>query len=103
LNWKSRIRSSIVNIPALIKVGPHVYAVDIKDHVSSDDGSSLNGLCDFDAVQIILRRGMCRSKEKETLLHEILHACTFPFLTGKTVDDEAFVDATAAPLLAVLQ
>lgn len=92
-------------IPTQIKIGPHVYAVVLKakSQMPREAGELLDGQCDFDRLQILLRVGLCRSKKKEYLLHEILHACTYPSLNGKTMDDETFVDSTAPVLLQVLQ
>ena len=89
-----------MDMPASVKVGPHVYPIvrrpksQMKDH----------GLCDWNQVQILIRSRLRKSKAKEVLLHEILHACTYPTMAvvvGKT--DEDFVDVVAPTLLQVIQ
>lgn len=84
-------------MPATIKVGPHSYRIVRKP-------LGYNGLCDFDALTITVKPRLRRSKAKEILLHEVLHACTHPTLNGtKKYGDEDFVSGLAPVLLQVFQ
>lgn len=85
-------------MPKTIKVGPHVYTVVRKTT------SGWNGECDFDVLQITVKKRLRKSKAREILLHEVLHACTHPSLNGnKSYKDEDFVDGVSPALLQVLQ
>jgi hypothetical protein len=85
-------------MPVTVKVGPHIYRVTRKS------GIDYNGLCEFNTLTITIHKGLRRSKAKEILLHEVLHACTHPGLNGaKKYQDEDFVDGMAPTLLQVMQ
>jgi hypothetical protein len=83
-------------MPQTVKIGCHLYGV---NRFPSRD----SGECDFDGLQINVKPRLRRGKAKEILLHEILHACTYPAQTSKRLTDEEFVDATAPVLLGVIQ
>ena len=86
------------DMPKSIKVGPHVYSVLRKA------GINFNGSCEFNTLQICVKKRLRKSKAQEILLHETLHACTHPSLNGdKPYKDEEFVDGVAPVLLQVLQ
>ena len=62
------------------------------------------GNCDTNTLQIWIRQKLRRSKAREILLHEVLHACTHPWIVqGGKFEDEEFVTAVAPVLLLVLQ
>ena len=89
-----------MDMPSTVKVGPHVYPIIRKPKSAMKD----HGLCDWDRVQIWIRARLKRTKAKEVLLHEVLHACTYPMMAeveGKT--DENFVNVVAPVLLQVMQ
>ena len=86
-------------MPKSIKVGAHVYTILRKPKSEFKD----QGECDSDAVQIIVRKGLKRSVAKETLLHELLHACSYPSFIDKWTNDEDFVLAITPVLLQVIQ
>lgn len=94
-----------MRMPETVKVGCHIYTIlrRSRAQMPKENGARLDGCCDFDNLHIYLRKGLRISKAKEYLLHEILHACTYPALNGKTLEDEEFVDKTAPILLQVLQ
>jgi hypothetical protein len=88
----------MAEMPTTVKVGPHVYSVIRKS------GINYNGICEFDTLQICVKKRLRKSKAQEILLHEILHACTHPSLNGdKPYKDEEFVDGVTPTLLQVLQ
>ena len=91
---------SAVSMPKTVKVGAHVYSIIRKPKSAMGDDL---GTCGFDEVQIVVRKGLRKSVAKETLLHELLHACTYPSLNSKTATDEKFVTAVAPSLLQMLQ
>lgn len=86
-------------MPKSIKVGAHVYTVLRK----SKGQMSGVGECDFDGTQILVRKRLKKSVAKETLLHELLHACIYPSFNDKSTTDEEFVLALAPVLLQVIQ
>jgi hypothetical protein len=87
-------------MPKTVKVGVHTYSILRKS--KSQMGDDL-GTCDFNELQILLRKQLRKSVSKETLIHEILHAATYPSLNEKTMTDEDFVTAVSPVLLQVLQ
>lgn len=91
---------SAVSMPKTVKVGPHIYSV-LRKTTAQLPGS--NGTCDFDKTEIWILNRLRRSKAKEILLHEVLHACTYRFLNDRFTDDEEFVEKLTPSLLQVLQ
>jgi hypothetical protein len=90
----------MTGMPNSVKVGPHVYTIVRK----SGADINFNGMCDFDTLQIWVKKRLRKSKAQEILLHEVLHACTHPSLNGnKKYQDEDFVDGVAPTLLQVMQ
>ena len=89
-----------MDMPKTIKVGAHVYSVLRKTKTQMPDDL---GSCDVDTLQILIRQKIRKSVARETLLHELLHACTYPSFLGKTLTDEDFVEAVAPVLLQVIQ
>lgn len=92
-------------IPRTIKVGPHVYTV---VRATAEDKPDILGHADFDAMEIVLRKGLRTTKLKEILLHELLHCCTYPSFTGVYEENEKYtpediVNAVAPPLLQMLK
>ena len=91
---------SAAPMPKTVKVGAHVYSV------LSRTAAQIQGVgeCDNTTLQIKIKQRLKRSKAKEILLHEILHAVTLQCLDGgKKLDDEDFITATSPVLLQVLQ
>lgn len=87
----------MVGMPSTVKVGPHVYKV-VRKPV---DGL---GECDFNTLQIVVKPRLRKSKAREILLHECLHATTHPSMNGEEkYTDEDFVTAVSPVLLQVLQ
>ena len=85
-------------MPKTIKVGPHVYSV-LRKTVPGGLGN-----CEFDSLQIWIKPRLRRSKAKEILVHEVLHATTHPSMNGdRKYTDEDFVTAVAPMLLEVLR
>ena len=89
-----------VPMPSSIKVGPHTYPI-----VREPKSKMLDhGLCDWDKVRIVIQARLPKSKAAEVLLHEILHACTYPSMADvRNKTDEEFVDVVAPVLLQVLE
>lgn len=91
----------MVGMPSTVKVGPHVYSILRlpKKQMEGDLGS-----CDFTTLTIRVRSGLRKSKSREILLHEVLHATTHPSVCDeKPMLDEEFVTAVSPVLLQVLQ
>lgn len=92
-------------IPKTVRVGPHAYSVLLTAaaQMPKTQGRPDCGTCRFDSLQILVKKRQRRTKQQETLLHEVLHSCTYPNLIGKKVTDEDFVETTAPLLLQVLK
>ena len=90
-----------VGMPSSVKVGPHVYSL-LRKPASAMPNTL--GVCDDSLLQICIRQKMRRSKAKEVLLHEVLHACSHLTLSsfGKRAEED-FVEAITPTLLQVLQ
>jgi hypothetical protein len=85
-------------MPKTIKVGPHVYSV-LRKSAPGELGN-----CNFTLLQICIKPRLRRSKAREILLHEVLHATTHPSMNGdKKYTDEDFVTAVSPMLLEVLR
>ena len=91
-----------MDMPKTIKVGAHTYAVLRK--TKSQMNTDLGG-CDTNTLQISVQQRLKKSKAKEILVHEVLHACTHPSFLGAEdkFTDEDFVTAVAPVLLQVIQ
>lgn len=87
-------------MPTEIKVGCHVYSVLRKTKQQMPD---CLGECDFDNLQISVRKSLRLSKAQETILHETLHACTDPSLKEGKAREEDFVNTVSPVLLQVLK
>lgn len=88
-------------VPSTIKIGAHQYRI-LRKTKAELKGNL--GECDFDNITISLRHHLRKNKLQEILLHEILHACTYPHLVGhKSIADELFVESVAPVLTQVLQ
>lgn len=87
-------------MPQTVKIGPHVYSIVRKSKRDMED----LGQCDFNNVQISIRKRLHLQKAMEVLVHEILHGCTYPSMAAvSNKTDEDFVDVTAPMLLQVLK
>lgn len=92
--------------PTTVKVGAHIYTVllcALKEMPKGEPEEKLLGYCEYDTNLIYIYKYQPASRVKDVLLHEILHACGYPGLTHKTLDEETFVDTISSPLLEVLQ
>lgn len=91
------------DIPAVIKVAGHNYFV---ESMTQELASALNCIGDCDRNRLIIRIAdyLAPSKKAETLLHEVLHACTdaagLMDEPGKT--DEDVINPLARVLYSVL-
>ena len=92
---------SAAPMPKSIKVGAHVYTVLRKPATALKEEL---GDCDFNTCQISVRQRLRKSKAREILIHELLHACTHPLVNDdKKHTDEDFVQAVSPVLLQVIQ
>lgn len=84
-----------------VKVGPHSYAIRTDRRASDDYGETF-----LDRCEIVVSSKQGPSQRRETVLHEILHACSS--LTGLRVEmgegwDESMCTRMAPVLLDVLR
>jgi hypothetical protein len=59
--------------PRQSKFMGHVYKIRWLQEVKNSEGDPLNGQTDNDKAIIEMEEGMVPSKERETLIHEVLH------------------------------
>jgi hypothetical protein len=90
-----------MDMPATVKVGPHVYTIlrKSKTQMPKDWGS-----CDNGRLQIWVRQRLRKSKAREILVHELMHAGLHSVTNGPSRNEEEdFVEALSPVLLQVLQ
>jgi hypothetical protein len=87
-----------VKRPSKIRVLGKKFSVEYCSGSPLDDG--LNGECDYDNQQILVREGQPLESEQDTLLHEVLHAIDESM--GLKLK-ESQVKGAATGLLAVLK
>ena len=92
-------------MPAKVKVGCHTYAVVRLSSMMmpKTEGGADWGCCEFRQRRLLIRKWLRRSTAQETLLHEVLHACTYPDMIAVTKTDEDFVTKLSTNLLEVIQ
>jgi hypothetical protein len=91
----------LMDMPATVKVGPHVYRVLRKPKTAMPKHL---GSCDCSSLQIWVRQRLKKSKAAEILLHETLHAILHSVCNGESKNEEEdFVEAASPVLLQVLQ
>lgn len=73
-----------MEIPKRLKVGGHVYKVEMADRVETDKGEDNCGDCEWQLNRIRIKEDMPQSQKEETLLHEGLHAAD-PTMSEDTV------------------
>jgi hypothetical protein len=87
-------------MPMTIKVGAHTYTVLRKSKAQMGEDA---GTCDYTMLQFAIRRLVRRSLVQETLLHEVLHACSYPTFADVTEEHEKLIEAISPVLLQVIQ
>ena len=75
-------------IPIDIKVGGFIYRCEYSKDITNESNSF--GSCHNDYQKIFIDPDKPLQKQKQTLLHELLHACTFVsgLLYRFSIDDE---------------
>lgn len=63
-----------MRLPRRLNAAPHVMSILYDDDNRLNEVEDLNGLCDFDTGRIWIDRDQTPLMEKDTVLHEILHA-----------------------------
>lgn len=85
-----------------IEVGPAVYTVKKVGDLHGDQGQYY-GECQYLNKEILLREGMQKKQEAQTLLHELLHAIMAEYCIRRAIDmdneeEEVIVDLVALGL-----
>ena len=76
-----------MTIPKIVKVGPYVYDV-ISDENVANEGACF-GSTHNDHLKIFIDPNKPEQKQKQTFVHELLHACMFVAgLTYRFQDDD---------------
>lgn len=94
--------------PKTIKVGPHPYRVITGNRAHRILGSDKLGETDVAAQELRVGPGQASTQERDSLLHEVLHACWDQTSLragagGDRSDEEAAVSALAPLLLGVMR
>lgn len=63
-----------MRLPRRVVVAPHVMTIQYDDDNRLKEVDDLNGLCDFDTGRIWIDRKQTPLMERDTVLHEVLHA-----------------------------
>lgn len=63
-----RLAAPISDLPKVVRIGPWKF------DVVQRDMQDKSGLCDFDQCDIIINSRIVEQAQRETLLHEVLHA-----------------------------
>lgn len=98
-------------MPTKVKVGAMIYKIERRKRGSPEltdkleDGRviELEGICHFTECTIYVQSRLPLSKAQEVLHHEINHACTYPSLCNKQLQDEEFVDGISPMSLQVIR
>ena len=75
-----------MKIPAALKIGNHVYQIETKEIVDGNRG--WRGATFVDSTLIEIKKDLPESRQAQTLLHEILHACWEDSGLGRVFDDD---------------
>ncbi len=63
-----------MRLPRKVIVAPHIMSIQYDDDNRLKEIDDLNGLCDFDTGRIWIQRKQTPIMERDTVLHEVLHA-----------------------------
>lgn len=63
-----------MKIPQKVKVGGHVYRVELVDRVETEKGEDNCGDCEWQLNRIRIKKSLPQSQKEETFIHEVLHA-----------------------------
>ena len=83
--------------PSRVKVGPHWYEVDWFSRTQSD-ASEKYGYCHMTDLQIGICEHMPKSRQRQTMLHEVLHAIHETMGLDDKSPEEDFTHRVAAGL-----
>lgn len=75
--------------PNRLFIAGHWYKVTLKKSLKDENGQDLEGQVDNAKNMIRIVRGLCKSRKKEVLLHEAVHAISYNLnlnLTEKQVE-----------------
>jgi hypothetical protein len=98
-------------LPSSVRIGAYTYTVSNGDDFyqkvhSIQDPADILGMCDSVECLICLRPGLPPQVERNSFLHELLHAAKavggHPDLSTDD-PEEAFISATTHPLLMILR
>lgn len=88
--------------PTRVQIGPHAYAITLDDELAGDDF----GRTDVKRLRIHVGTGQAPSQERDTVLHEVLHAALSTSGASNDLeydDEERLVSTLTATLLGVLR
>lgn len=76
-------------IPSQLVIGGNNWTIRLQDEVTGDDGDKLEGLCEHSLHTITISSALAEQRQKETLVHETLHALSdFIGIDGKLTEEE---------------
>lgn len=94
--------------PKAVQIGPLVFSIffdldKIKDH-NHKEQENVYGFCDYDNVSICISPEVDVQLQRQTLLHEIMHAAIrYVYLMIDSPTEEQIVTLTAPMLMQALQ
>jgi hypothetical protein len=84
--------------PERVRIGHRYYRVSFQSPVLAEDGSPLNGLCDFEQSVIYVDELLTDDVKAEIFTHEVLHALHWEAGLTDESSEEAFTNLTAKSL-----
>jgi hypothetical protein len=95
--------TSGTDLPLVVTVGPHPYAMRYVSGLMHEDGDALLGLCATDDLVIQLEEKQPTSLLRETVLHELVHAIASQFGLSDENTEEEWANAVGVGMLQVLR
>lgn len=96
-----------MKIPDRVKVGPFEYTLvhskSAMDDYNWDNQSSYAGIAEHGNLRITITERRAPSKQKETLVHEVVHAILNTYDLHDRTADEHFVEVFSVALMDTLQ
>ena len=88
--------------PTSLRILGRDWKIDYKSNILLVDGIEALGTCDVDNMHIIIKDGQPLNVERDTILHEALHALWHVFDLGASSKEERAVTCIAAGLHALM-
>lgn len=86
-----------MKIPRRIKIKDKSWCIKMVKSLKDDDNNEVYGLCDFQKRTIQITKGLDKTLEAHTFLHEFFHACLYELHVDINREiEEVIVDGISA-------